>query len=376
MIAFKQAGQFSFLLTLMGLLTLGSGCLPSSPKARVGLNAGAQAPTSPTNSTLREELVGFNGETRNFIDKAGVRSFATTDISSDDQAPVIIWGQQVQTRIQSMQSTQRVCLFSEFRDTPTPSILVLSAVRRRVIISTRQTPTGPVSTVSYSWLIYPNDQIRNQADCLTSGVINANNVLYTRIINGQSVTPQMFFSLNSICANCTNSPMSEGMRAVFDSGAPISDVNILGLKIRILLQSVSDPIGAQCTSNSVCAQIGFSCCLEGQCVRDGAVKNNVDTTGADYLAAIQDVTNNPTRFKIYPQFFYVCPTEIPTVPGDTDATDPAFEALKRINEMRDLFECLNPQGNDDISYCSIKFEKASVRINSQNPSRQSVSSKK
>lgn len=360
MTAFKKARQNCFPFFLLGLAVLASSCMPSSPKARLGLNAGNQAPTTGTNTTPNEVLVGFSGETRNFIDKAGVRSFATTDVSSDDQAPFVIWGQQVQTKVQSLQSTQRVCVLAEFRDTSPSRILVVSAVRRRVIISTKQTSTGPVSTVSYSWLVYPNDVLRNQADCLTNGVLGAKNTIY-------GLAPQMFYSLSSICANCTNSPLSEGMRVVFDSGASVEDVNILGLKIRILLQSVSDPVGAQCTSNSVCAQIGFSCCLEGQCVRDGAVKAGVDTTGAEYLSALQDVANNPTRFKVYPQFFYVCPTEIPTVPGDPDATDPAFEALKRFNEMRDLFHCLNPQNSDDISYCAIKYPAASIRIKSQNP---------
>ncbi len=358
MTALAKARTFRFTALLIGLMAMLTSCMPSSQQARVGLNAGNQSPTTPTSTTPREELVGFNGEVRNFIDKAGLRSFTSTDISSDDQAPVNIWGEPVQSKVNSLQATQRVCLFSEFRDTSPSRILVVSAVRRRIIINTKQTPTGPVSTVAYSWLVYPNDLARNQADCLTNGVIGAKNTIY-------GLGPQMFFSLSSICANCTNSPLSEGMRPVFDSGAPLEDVNLLGLKIRILLQSVTDPIGAQCSSNSVCSQIGFSCCLDGQCVRDGAVKANVDTTETDYISALLDVTNNPTRFKIYPQYFYVCPNEIPTVPGDPDATDPAFEALKRINEMRDLHECLNPQNNDDISFCAIKYSNASVRINSQ-----------
>lgn len=347
------------------VMTFVAGCMPEANKPRASFSTNNQTPNNnnTTPNTVSEELVSFNGETRNFIDKAGVRSFTTTDVSSDDQAPFVIWGESVQSKVNSLQATQRVCVMAEFRDTTPSRILVVSAVRRRVVINTKQTPTGPVSTVGYSWLVYPNDVLRNQADCLTNGVLSSKNTIY-------GLAPQMFFSLTSICEGCTNSPLSEGMRAVFDSGAALSDVNLQGLKIRILLQSVSDPIGAQCSSNSICSQIGFSCCLDGQCVRDGAVKTGVDTSGAEYLAALQDVENNPTRFKIYPQFFYVCPTEIPTVPGDTDATDPAFESLKRLNEMRDLFECLNLQNSDDISYCSIKFSNASARINSVNAADQ------
>ncbi|MBY0517133.1 MAG: hypothetical protein K2P81_09505 [Bacteriovoracaceae bacterium] len=349
--------QILILLILSGLM---ASCIPQSAPRTSDLQ-GSNLTTSGTTggTTNTEELATFDSETRNFIDRSTTRIFNVLTLPITENDTFIVWGNSVQTQIKSLPLDSKVCLLAEFKDTNPSKILAMSALRRRVILGTKKTATGTVTTVGYQWIVFPNDGQRNQSNCLTTGIINTKNSIY-------GATTTLKFSLQDVCANCLNSVASEGMKAFFDSGNEVADVNLSALKIKIDITSSTTPTTAQCSSNSACAQIGFNCCLDGQCVRDGAVKNGVDTSSGPFQIAWEDIQNNPTRFTIYPQFFYVCPTTVPTVPGDSDATDPAFAALKRINEMKDIYECLNPQF-DEIGYCAIKYPNASIRIKSTNP---------
>mgnify|MGYP006864793897 CR=1 FL=1 len=358
----KGRNTFSVILLMGALLALTAACVPQTAPPRAAFVADEQTPTtsgSNGGTTDSEILAGFSGENRNFIDKAGARTFDVQNLDITGVDSFTVWGETVQATINALPVETKVCLMTEFKNTNPSRILVLSAVRRRQILTTQVTATGTISTVAYSWLVLPGDMQRNETDCLTTGLINAKNQIF-------GATATLKFSLQDICSDCTNSPQSEGLRAHFDSGSALNDVNIAGLKLKIQVGTTTTNPGQTCSSNSACAGIGFNCCLEGQCVNDGAVKNGIDTSTPAFIAAWEDYQNNPTRFKIYPQFFYVCPTTIPTVPGDDDATDPEFASRKRLNEMQDLFQCLNPQF-DEIGYCAYKVPNASTLIQSTNP---------
>ncbi len=348
-----------FRIFLFGLLLSLFACMPQQQAPRGDLSAGGQTPDGGGgNGAATEVLAGFNGETRNFIEAGGVRSFDVQTLNIGTADSILVMGLAVQARIQALPVTSKVCVLAEFKFGSETRVLALSALRRRTVLATQTTAQGLVTTVSYSWLIFPGDQARNQADCLTSGLVATKNTLYG------AATP-LRFSLPTLCSDCSNAPTSEGLRAFLDSGSELPDLSLLALKLRIDLTGASTSTGLTCSSNSACAQIGFNCCLEGQCVKDGAERPGIDTSTNEYALAIQDVLNNPTRFKIYPQIFYVCPTTTPTTPGGSDATDPNFAAQKRFNEMRDLFECVNPQF-DEMGYCSLSFPNASTRIRSEN----------
>jgi hypothetical protein len=358
----KGRNTLPIILSLWALLALTAGCVPQAQAPRAAFVAGDETATTSGaggGSTATEVLAGFSGETRNFIDKAGVRAFDVQNLALTGVDSFTVWGASVQTTIKALPAETKVCLLAEFKNTNPSRILVLSAVRRRQILNTQVTASGTVSTVAYSWIVMPGDMARNETDCLTTGLINAKNQIF-------GATATLKFSLQDICSDCSSSPQSEGLRAHFDSGSALNDVNIAALKLKIQLSTTGTNPGQTCSSNSACAGIGFNCCLEGQCVNDGAVKNGVDTSTGAFIAAWEEVQNNPTRFKIYPQFFYVCPTTIPTVPGDDDATDPEFASRKRMNEMQDLFQCLNPQF-DEIGYCTKVITNASSLIGSSNP---------
>ncbi|MFP5458649.1 MAG: hypothetical protein ACLGG7_07945, partial [Bacteriovoracia bacterium] len=349
---------------MSALLVLVSSCMPETPAPRQNLSSAGATPTSGSSGggTTSEVLASFNDEARNFLELNGTRSFDVLNLPLETADAVLVWGQNVQEKIQALPPTSKVCVLAEFKNTTPSRILVLSALRRRTVLNTQSTAQGLVTTVAYSWIAFPGDQRRNETDCLTSGLNNAKNQIF-------GPTATLHFSLQSLCANCATSPQSEGLRVHFDSGSVVPDVRLSALKLRVQISAPGSGSNQGCSSNSACAQIGFNCCLEGQCVRDGAIRSGVDSTSNAFVSAWEDVQNNPTRFTIYPQFFYVCPTTIPTVPGDSDATDPQFASLKRLNEMKDLFDCLNPQF-DEIGYCTKTVPNASQLIRSTNPANQ------
>lgn len=354
--------RVEFISVILGsILVLMVGCMPQTQQPRpsgVTEETETTAGSSGGGTTNTEVLFDFASETRNFIEMGATRSYDVQTVSIDSTDSMLVWGKTVQERIQALPIDSKVCLLAEFKHVSPSNILVLSALRRRIVLNTRVTSSGVVSTVAYQWLTLPSDSARNQSDCLTTGIINAKNSLY-------GATASLKFSLQEVCSNCLSSPISEGFKALFDSGNQITDLNTAALKLKIQLSSGGNSSGQQCSSNSGCAQIGFNCCLEGQCVKDGAVKAGIDTSSSAFIQAWEDVQNNPTRFTNYPQFFYVCSTNVPTDPQDDDATDPNFSALKRFNQMRDLYECLNPQF-DEIGFCPIRIENASTKISSTN----------
>lgn len=343
---------YVFMITVM--LTLSS-CLPSQNQRTIS-PAGQAGETGNTTTTKTETLYDFEGETRNFFYSNGTRNFGTLTWGMNTNESYLLWGQGVQTQIRALPDTTKVCLLYEYKNTTPSRVLALSAVRRRQIITQSATNVN----VTYYWLVYPDEIQRNQTDCLTSGIINVKNQRF-------GTTSSLKFSLNEVCSDCSSSPTSQTVLAYTESGSEILGLNLVPLKMRIQLNTSTTGNGLSCSSNSSCAAIGFNCCLDGQCVNDKAIRNGVDQSLPAFLSALEDVTNNPPRYINYPQFFYVCPN-VTTPPNEdaTDPTDPEFEALKLFNEMKDLYNCLNPQF-DEISYCSIRFPKATPLISAGNP---------
>ncbi|MFP5385750.1 MAG: hypothetical protein ACLGHN_06695 [Bacteriovoracia bacterium] len=97
--------------------------------------------------------------------------------------------------------------------------------------------------------------------------------------------------------------------------------------------------GSSCT-NSECTARGFDCCLDNQCVNDGATKPSASTLYPTLLqTAEQEKLQNPLAYLNYPQLYYICGTTVP--PATTGGTsgggstggvisyDPAFLQLKK-----------------------------------------------
>jgi hypothetical protein len=121
------------------------------------------------------------------------------------------------------------------------------------------------------------------------------------------------YSISSICSSCTTSSATTSKIALYFnntsastltavSSSSLSTASVL-LNIDFSSSSTSD--ASTCTT-SACSAKGFDCCIDGQCVMDGAIKSSVDTTSTAYTQACSDVSSNPLSFINYPNVFYVC----------------------------------------------------------------------
>src|SRR5690606_31339074 len=115
-------------------------------------------------------------------------------------------------------------------------------------------------TTEYYLQVEPSNDVANQNDCLT---YNLSNALYAN-----AVTPTLNFSLSQLCASCSTAVSSQPLRLFFVNGEEVP-VFSLGTMFMTISGS-SDSTGNACVENTICKARGYDCCLQGQCVTDGA----------------------------------------------------------------------------------------------------------
>gem|GEM_PF-5298991 len=115
-----------------------------------------------------------------------------------------------------------------------------------------------------------------------------------------------------------------------------------------------------CSKNSECQAFSKDCCLQGHCVKHGAVKGGVDQTLSTFLQAKKDIEEKRSTYAHYPQFFYACVTHQEssqaTVPSSDTSQDESRELLEK---MKRLYECTSPVVENYRSICTKQYEKAS-----------------
>ena len=129
-------------------------------------------------------------------------------------------------------------------------------------------------------------------------------------------------------------------------------INILGMNIRVDLESNSSTPSSSCT-NSACEAKGFDCCIEGQCVKDASLKANASLDPL-YAQAQAEYAINPLSFLNYPNIYNIC-TNISHNPPPTPNTGPTpvSEAEKRVKDYFDDFSCINKhESNLGTSTCN------------------------
>ena len=164
---------------------------------------------------------------------------------------------------------------------------------------------------------------------------------------------------------------------------PLAELDTTALSLRVDLTSSTTNIANSC-SNTSCINLGFSCCLDGQCVTDG-VKRSATTAAfaclqgalktpqdlsqcsphltqvqSTYGQAFADTQENFYNFINYPNYFFVC-TNI-TRPAETPTPTPDAQVIANENLQQDIrdLNCLlgaaaTPQ---DLSTCTPSADSA------------------
>lgn len=243
-----------------------------------------------------------------------------------------------------------VCLVLEFPNTAAKNTLIVSA-RIRSFISTQ------LLTKEYYFQVDPKDSTINQSDCFT---VNLQNKV---LASNPSAT--FAFDIKDICPDCKTSLTSRSLNAYDRLGNKINDLNVSPLFLTLLpkLGTVVES-GQTCSTDASCNSFGFNCCLQNQCVNHGETRPNVVQTSDKYKIAVEQIQSRPDLIKKYEDLFYVCPNMVPEDPdnsSDDPSSDPLQDSNNLLEELGDLFSCINPV-IDEFSICSRSYTEASSKM--------------
>ncbi len=340
---FYQSGRFESIV-IIALLTILSACNPTSIKSRVSAD-GVTDDTTGTGSGFPNPTFPLNGT---FVQEGSVKTNTSFVLPLDFNDTFMIRGDGLSTYLRGIPNTTKFCIVGKFNYiSGSDKFLILSAKPKLFTDLAKK-------TTEYYLQVEPSNDSANQNDCL---VYNLTNELF----NGAS-NPSASFSLNQLCSNCSNAVTSTGLRLYFTNGEQVPTITTSGLLMTISGSTSGGTVNA-CTSSSACNARGFDCCLQSQCVNDGAMKPGVlNLPGFD--SAQEDVRINPTRYTVYPQFYFICDAAPGTTTGSTgggNTTDPDYDAQVRIMESGQLFDCIN-KTDGEFSYCTLKISDVTERL--------------
>ena len=327
------------LLLTLSALFLVSSCLPTSTAPSVNQGSVNNSGTSTTtNTNYSEPTFPLNGI---FVQEGANRSLSTFSLPFDFGDSFLIRGKALSQFLRTVPNTTKFCLVGKYTYVPSKDRFLILAAKPKSYTDLA------AKTTEFYLQVEPSNDTANQNDCLN---YNLTNTLFTNASN-----PTAHFSLTQLCSNCTTAVTSGGLKLYFYNGETVPVIATDSLVLTI--SGATSTSTNTCSDSTACQARGYDCCLESQCVSDGAVRPGAMSL-AGFTAAQEDVRLNPDRFTVYPQFYFVClarPDGTGSSSGST--TDPEYEASVRILELTQLYNCLNPV-DGEFSYCSLKFTQA------------------
>lgn len=340
--------KFKFLhgLMLLALMSLYS-CMPTSTPPAVK-ESSIKNPGTETTPTYQEPNFPLTGI---FLQEGAVQSLSNLALPVNFTDSFLIRGKALSVYLRTIPNSTKFCLAGRYNyEGGKDKFLVLSAKAKSFTDLNNK-------TTEFYLQVEPSNDTANQNDCMT---YNLSNALYS-IPSKESNTVELHYSFNQLCSNCTTAVSSTGLKIYFINGEEVPTISTSTLQLTIS-GSINNGGAGGCSESSVCKARGYDCCLQSQCVKDGAIKPGASSLPG-FMSAQEDVRLNPNRFVVYPQYYFVCETRPenggPT-PGE-ETTDPNYEASIRILEMKQLYECLN-KVDGEFSYCTLKFNEASKNI--------------
>lgn len=325
---------------MLVMLVILSACLPAT-KAPSLQGSGS---TTPTNSNVYPDptfpLAGI------FVQEGTVQTKTQFSLPLTFTDSFLVRGDVLSQYLKTVPTTTRFCLVSKFTySNGKDKFLILSGKSKSYTDLANK-------TTEFFLQVEPANDMANQNDCLTYNLTSS-------VFVGAS-SPTAYFSLNQVCSECTSSVASQGFQLYFNNGEAIPTLNMSTVTLNISGSNAGS--GNVCAETSACKSRGYNCCLQGQCVNDGALRPGASSV-AGYAQAILDVSSNPTRYVLYPQIYFVCNVN-PGQDGQEDTNDPIdpnYDAAIRIMELKQLYQCLN-RVDGEFSHCTIKFASATQKI--------------
>lgn len=337
----KTKSKTYYALILLALFSLYS-CMPTATQSGMTAGSSTNDGETPSGPSYQEPTFPLTGI---FIQEGAVRSTSSISMPVTFSDSFLIRGKVLSQYLRTLTSSTKFCLVGKYNYVPNyDRFLILSAKMKTYTNLTEK-------TTEYYLQVEPANETSNSNDC-------SSYTLTTAVFSGAS-NPTALFSFAKLCTNCTTAVTSTGLKLYFDHGGQVPTVTVNQLTLSLAGNS-TQPGGELCSETSNCNQPGY-CCLQSQCVKDGAERPSAVMTPG-FEAAKEDVRLNPSRFILYPQFYFVCDSR-PSDGGNTGTptTDPEYEASVRLMELTQLYNCLN-KVDGEFSHCTLKFSDATSSI--------------
>ena len=160
---------------------------------------------------------------------------------------------------------------------------------------------------------------------------NGNHVTSTAAVNSTTHDP------SQLCTTCTSTLSSSKIMIFRRSTLDLKELSLAQVDIRALSLSI-DPNNASSGNTGVCSQSacvarGFDCCLDNQCITDGAIRPSAVTQYSSQLqSAEQERLNNPLAYLNYPHLYYICGTSVPTSTGGSSSGGSYDQGLTQLKK--------------------------------------------
>lgn len=326
-------------VTTMALFSLTS-CLPTETPP--SLDNGNLTDGTNTTNTYGEPSYPLSGI---FIQEGAIQSATNLSVPVSFSDSFLVRGEVLSKYLRKLPNTTKFCMVGKYNYT--------AGFDKFLILSAKPSSYTDLAakTTEFYLKVEPANDVSNQNDCST---INLTNALY---LNASS--PSASYSFNQLCSNCSTAATSTALKLFFINGEEVPNLSFRNLTLT--LSGNSSSTVNSCSSTAACTARGYNCCLDSQCVNDGALKPSASSLPG-FAAAQEDVRLNPARFLLYPQFYFVCENRPETTTsGSGSGGNPDYEAAVRVKELTHRYNCLN-QVDGEFSYCTIKFTDASERI--------------
>lgn len=170
-----------------------------------------------------------------------------------------------------------------------------------------------------------NDLANSNSTCIgnstTPYTINTLNANGAHIIDPTPTAAiRTTFNPSLICPLCTSVLSASKVFITQKGSSYLVEIGTGQIDIRSIALSV-DPNNNSSSNTGTCSQAscvtrGFDCCLDNQCITDGAVRSTaINQYNSQYLAAEQEKLNNPLAYLNYPHIYYICGSSVPTSTG-------------------------------------------------------------
>lgn len=284
-------------------------------------------------------------------------------LNSSDTGTIYLVGGVINNYIVSQEKTNSVfCLVGSINNVSETSAVKKGQVRLKAI------PVRSTTSQEYSLRVSISSVEDNKLFCSGDNIISYDSAGNSYRVDDGSIGDDhqpTAYSLGTICETCTTTfpttalTLNESNNGVItNSIVPTNTINLENLSILINSTNTSTDTGGSCTNNG-CQLQGYDCCLNGQCVKDGEVRPNIDENSSEYKNALAEILNDANAFQNYPELFFVCPIHVEPGEDDTeDDSDPIDEANQQL--LKDIadYKCLLGQTDQ----CETDFDTVRVKV--------------